>query len=111
MAAALLDLFVGDQVYVDRSGLGGRGDPDAGGEDLRDAAAPAGAQDELGGVDAAGEVEQRLGDVVADHLVVRAAEAFDQLPLPGQVGRVRLGGQPVGPGDVHGEQVGSLGTG
>ena len=60
--------------------------------------------------DAAGEVEQRGRDVVADDLVVGAAEALHQRPLPGQVGRVGAG-QAVAAGDVHGEQVGALGSG
>ena len=108
--AAAPDLLVGDQVHVDRPGLGGGGDPDAAGEDLGEPAAPAGAEHELGGVDAAGEVEQRGRDVVADDLVVGAAEALHQHPLPGQVGRVGAG-QAVAAGDVDGEQVGALAAG
>ena len=107
---AALDLLVGDQVHVDRAGLGGGGDADAAGEQLGEAAAAAGAEDELGGVDAAGEVEQRRRDVVADDLVVGAAEALDEHPLPGQVGRVGAG-EPVAAGDVDGQQVGALGAG
>jgi len=42
--------------------------------------------------------------------VVRAAEALHQDALAGQQGRVRAG-QPVAAGDVHGEEVGALGTG
>ena len=67
-------------------------------------ASPAGPEHELGGVLRLGEGEQRLGDLVADDLMVGAAERLDELPLPGQVGRVRAG-EPVGLGDVHREQV------
>ena len=48
--------------------------PTPGENSLGEPAPPAGAEHELGGVDAAGEVEQRVGDVVADDLVVGAAE-------------------------------------
>ncbi len=65
---------------------------------------------QLGGVLGPGEAEQRLGHVVADDLVVGAAERLDQPPLLGQRGRVRAG-QPVGPGDVHGQQVAAGGPG
>ena len=80
--------------------------PDAGREQPGEPAAAGGAEDELGGVLGPGEGEQGGGDVVADDLVVGAAEAFDQGPLPGQGGGVAVG-QPVGAGDVHGEQVGA----
>ena len=50
------------------------------------AAAAAGAEDQLGGVLRAGEVQQRGGHVVADDRVVAAAEALHELPLPGQRG-------------------------
>src|SRR5207248_9368320 len=105
-----VDLFVGDQVYVDRSRVGGGGHAYPGGEDLRDAAAAAGAQDELGGVDRPGEVQQRGRNIGTDDLVVGAAEALDQDPLPGQVGRVAAG-QTVVTRHMHGEQVGALGAG
>src|SRR5204862_4280037 len=52
--------------------------------------------------------EQCLGDVVADDLVVCTADAFQQGPLPGQVGRVGAG-EPIGAGHVDGEQVRALG--
>ena len=42
-----------------------------------------GAQHELGGVDAAGEVQQRGGHVVADHGVERRADVFGQPAQPG----------------------------
>ena len=94
---------MGDQVDVDGAGFGSGGDADAGGDVLGDAATAAGPEDELGGVDAAGEVEQRGGDVDADDLVLAAAEAFDQGSLPGQVGWVGAAGQAVMAGDVYGE--------
>ena len=52
-------------------------------------AAPAGAQNELGGVHAACEGQQRPGDVVADDLVVGAAHVLDQGALSRQVRRDR----------------------
>ena len=51
---------------------------------------------ELGGVLGAGEVEQRLGDVVADDLVVGAAEGLDQSPLLRPAG---AGSAPVSPSE------------
>ncbi|WP_165959768.1 hypothetical protein [Nonomuraea longispora] len=47
------------------------------GENLRETASSRCSKDELGGVDVAGEVEQRLRDVVAHDLVVGAAHALD----------------------------------
>jgi hypothetical protein len=83
--------------------------PDArAGEQCEQPGPAAGAEHELRRVLRPGEGEQGLGDVVADHLVIGAAEGFGKLPLPGQVGRVRAG-QPVGLGDVHGEQVAACG--
>ena len=58
-------------------------DPDAGREQLREPAAAGGAEDELGGVLGAGEGEQGGGDVVADDVVVGAAEALDEGALAG----------------------------
>jgi len=52
---------------------------------------PAGPEDELGGVLGTGEGEQRLRDVVPDHLVVAAAQGLDQPPLGGQRGGVGAG--------------------
>ena len=66
-------------------------------------------QDKLGGVDGVGELQQCVWHVVADDLVVGAAEAFHQDPLPGQVGRVAAY-QAVAGGDVDGQQVGALGV-
>ena len=68
------------------------------------------AQHQLGGVLRLGEGEQRVGDVLAHDLVVAAAERLHQLPLPGQVGRVRAG-EAVGLGDVDREQVAARGPG
>ena len=51
-----------------------------------------------------------VGDVVADDLVVGAAERLDQQPLRGQ-GRGAGAGQPVRAGHVHGEQVAAGGAG
>ena len=65
---------------------------------------PAAAKHELGGVLGSCEAQQRLCHAVADDLVVGPAQALDQLPLGRQVGRA-CAGQPVGAGDVHGEQV------
>src|SRR5439155_18418321 len=96
--------LVGDQVHVDGPGLGDGGHADAAGEQLGEAAAAAGPEDELGGVDDAGEVQQRFGDVVADDLVVGAADALDQGALAGQVGRVGAG-QAVAARDVYGQQL------
>ena len=64
----------------------------------------AGPQDQLGGVLRPGEGQQGLGNVVADDLVVGAAHRLGQPPLGGQRGRIGAG-QPVGLGDVHGQQV------
>ena len=50
------------------------------------------------------------GDVVADDLVVGAAEALDQDALAGQLRRVGAG-EAVAAGDVHGQQVGALAAG
>ena len=47
------------------------------------------AEHELGGVLGPGEGQQGLGHVVADDLVVGAAQRLDQPPLRGQRGRVR----------------------
>jgi hypothetical protein len=61
----------------------------------------AGPEHQLGGVFRPGEGEQGLGDVVADHLVVRAAQSLGKPALGGQRRRVSTG-QPVGAGDVDG---------
>ena len=74
--------------------------PTPGRSSRRQPAAAAGADDDLGGVDAAGEVEDRLGDVVADDVVEGAAELLDQLALARQGRRVGVG-EPVGREHVH----------
>ena len=63
-----------------------------------------GADDQLRGVGGARELDQRGRHVLADHLVVAAAEAFDEQPLVGQHLGVR-GEQPVGGRDVHGGEL------
>ncbi len=73
--AAAAGELVGDHVDVDVLGGVDGGLADAGpGEEAVDPAAPAGAEHQLGGVVRAGEGQQRVGDVVADHDVVAAAE-------------------------------------
>ena len=62
------------------------------------------AQDDLGGVDSAGEVQQGLRDVVADDVVEGAAEVFDQRALDGEF-LGRGGGQAVAAGDVDGQDL------
>ncbi|GAB3855163.1 hypothetical protein GCM10029963_49380 [Micromonospora andamanensis] len=64
----------------------------------------------MGRVDAPGEVQQRGGNVGAENLVVGAAEALRQHPLPGELRGVGAG-QPVAAGDMYGEQVGALAAG
>lgn len=108
--SALACLLVGDKVHVDRPGERGGCHPDAPGEDLRETPTPAGAEHQLGGVHALGEIQQRGRHVGAEHLVVGAAEALHEHPLAGELGRVRAG-QAVAAGDVHGEQVGTLAAG
>ena len=103
--ATLAHLGVRDEVDVDVAGLADGGGPDAGpAQQRREPRAPAAAEHELGGVLRPGELQQRLGHVVADDLVVGAAEGLDQLSLPGQVGGAGAG-EPVGAGDVDREQV------
>ncbi len=100
-------LLVGDHVDVDRPGQFRGGNADPGAEHLGEASPPTGPEHQLGGVLRAGEVQQCGRDVVADDVVVGAAEVFHQRPLAGQRPGVRPG-QPVGAGDVHREQVGAL---
>ena len=104
-APAAAGVRVGDHVHVDSARVADspRPDPRAG-EHGEQPGPAAGADHQLRGVLGLREREERLGDVVADDLVVGAAERLHQLPLPGQVGRVGAG-EPVGLGDVHGEQV------
>jgi hypothetical protein len=95
---------------VDRARVGGGGHADARGEQLSQTAAPAGAEDELGGVDRACELEQRGGDVSAEDMMVGAAEALHQRALAGQVHRIGASGQAIVAGDMDGEQFGALGA-
>ena len=74
-------LVVGDHVHVDGAGV--RRDPgaDALDEHPREPGAPRGAEHELGGVGAAGEVEQRGGHVLAaDHGVEARADVLGEPP-------------------------------
>ena len=80
--------FVRDQMYVDRSRLGCGGDADAWGEQLRPAPPAARTEHQLRGVDAARKGQQGVRDVGPDHLVVGAAEVFDQHALACQMSRI-----------------------
>ena len=104
-ARAACHLAVGDDVDVDVAGaVDGLGSDAGTGQHRSQPGAAAGAQHQLGGVFRAGERQQRFGDIVPDHLVVGAAQRFGQAPLRGE--RRRAGaGEPVGPDDVHGQQV------
>ena len=107
----LPDLGVGDQVDVDVAGLADGGGPDArAAEQRREPGSAAAAEHELGGVLRPGELQQGLGHVVADDLVVGAAEGLHQLPLRGEVGGAGAG-EPVRAGDVHRQQVAAGGPG
>ena len=102
---------VGDDVDVDVAGL--RAIVSAAVPGLNSRArrrATAVAEHQLGGVLGAGEGEQRLGHVVAEHLVVGPAERLDEQPLGGQ-GALAGAGESVGAGDVDGEQVAAAGPG
>ncbi|MCY1243204.1 hypothetical protein D9M72_562090 [compost metagenome] len=72
---------VGDHVHVDVSGVADHPGADASAEQCAQQAGQflvAGdANDDLGGVDAAGEVQERAGGVFACHNVVAAAEVLD----------------------------------
>ena len=59
---------------------------------------------DLGGVDAAGEVQQGGGRVFSGHDVVAAAQVLDQPPLPFERLR-RLRGDSVGRAHVDGQEV------
>ena len=65
------------------------------------------ADDDLGGVDAAGEVQQRGGRVLAGHDVVAAAQVLDQPALGFQRLR-RLAGHTVRGADVDRQQVAAV---
>src|SRR6185312_5895128 len=77
-------------------------------DELREPPSPAGADHQLAGARAAGELEQRGGDVVADDEVVGAAEVLDEGTLTREGGRV-LVGEGVAAGDVDGEDLGVRG--
>ena len=99
--ASLPHLCMGDQVDVDVA---------RGADDVRadawsrqhgsEPGSSAAAQYQLGGILGAGELQQRVGNVVSDDLVVGAAQGLDKLSLGSQVGWVGAG-EPVGAGDVH----------
>ena len=67
---------VADEVHVDVAGCRGDLLADAASSEPGQPRAAAGADDDLRGVDAAGDVEDRLGDVAPGHLVHHAAELF-----------------------------------
>ena len=96
---------VTDHVDIDvtRSADDCRSDAGPGEEGLQPSTA-ARTEHQLGGVLGPGEVEQRRGDVVAEDLVVAAAQGFDERSLRGQCLRVGSG-QSVRASDVHGQQV------
>src|SRR5664279_4700830 len=85
------------------AGSGDDGVGGAGPEQLREAAVPWGADDDLGGVDGSGEFQHGAGDVVTDDELQAAAEVLGEQPLPFDFGgRGADGG--VGADDVHGDQ-------
>ena len=103
-------MAVGDDVYVDVSGLTDGATRGALAEQPGQRAAAAVAEDQLGGILGTGERQQRLGDVFAEQLVIGPAERLDQKPL-GCEGPLVCSGEPVGSGDVDGEQVTAAGPG
>ncbi len=102
---------VRDDVHVDVAGLADHRGADAGpGRGGGEAAAAADAEHELRGVGGARELDERARDVVADDLVVAAAERVDERALAGE----RLGAagaEAVLTGDVHGHQLAAGGAG
>ena len=72
---------VADQVHVDVAGCRGHLLADAASSEPGQPRAAARADDDLGGVHAAGNIEDRLGDVAPGHLVHHAAELLHQLSL------------------------------
>ncbi len=99
------DLVVGDDVHVEVGpGVPGDGGADAGPEDVLPGPAARGAQDDLGGVDPARELQEGDGDLVADDAVVRAAEVFDEGALGQELLR-RGRAESVAARDVHGEHL------
>ena len=97
-------LVVGDDDDVDVAAApdhSGAGAGEQGGAQRSAAGLP---DHDLGGVDAAGELQERVGDVLADDVVEGAAEGLDQ----GALAQQRVGGavgQAVARGDVDGQQV------
>jgi len=99
---------VGDQVHVDGAGVRHRAGPDAGVEHPGQPGAPRGAQHQLGGVRAAGELEQRGGHVVADDGVQGGVDTLGELAQPdGRSGRTSqgAGGETVAAQHVHAQQI------
>jgi hypothetical protein len=78
--------------------------PTPGPQDVLPGLAARGAEDDLGGVDAAREVEEGGRHVLAQHVVEGAAEVLDQGALDREL--LRGGrGQPVAAGHVHGQHL------
>ena len=98
---------VGDDVHVDVAGLAddGRADPRSG-ERRGQPSAPADADHELRGVHRPRELDESTRHVVADDLVVRAAERFHERALLGQ-GAGRRRAQTVLSRHVDGQQLAS----
>ena len=99
---------VGDHVDVDVPGIADHPGADPAAEKTAEQAGellvPGDADDDLGGVDAAGEVQQGGGRVLSGHDVVAAAQVQDQ-PALGFERLGRLRGDAVGGADVDGQQV------
>ncbi len=99
-SASLARLVVGDEVDVEvGAGLPGDRRADAGPEDVLPALAAGDAEDDLGGVDAAREVQQRGRYVLADDMVEGAAQVLDEGALLGEFPRGGRG-EAVAAGDV-----------
>ncbi|MBT1174094.1 hypothetical protein JS530_00935 [Bifidobacterium sp. LC6] len=105
----LFDERVRDDMDVDVPGFlddaVGRGGP---AQPTRKRVAPGDADDHLRGVVRMRIVEQGLRDVLADDLMIGAAQLLDELALLDEQGGVGAG-QPVLGGDVHGDEVASTG--
>ena len=94
-----------DDVHVDVAGTADDLRADARpGERRGEAGAPAHADHELARVNGLRELHQRAGHVVADELVVAAAERFHEAAL-GAERPWAVAAQPVLGGDVHGQQL------
>ncbi len=93
-----------DEVDVDVAGVVGHRRGDARSQGLSDAAAPADADDDLGGVDPAGVVEDGVGDVVPRHLVELGPEVSRETAQARELGRVGRG-EPVRGAHVAGDEV------